>query len=130
MPSQDMWGDFQVQSLRVPVQLLREQAAALGLRTRNLVVTEVSTSTRRDQFRYGLELVVPALDDYRYHLLSLIHDIHMYPLVLEYDGDSELSAVEVSSEDDLNRALQKALSSEKTKRIINNLIGQASALAS
>lgn len=130
MPSQDMWGDFQVQSLRVPVQLLREQAAALGPRTKNLVVAEVSTSTRRDQFRHGLELVVPALDDYRYHLLSLIHDIHMYPLVLEYDGDSELSAVEVSSEDDLNRALQKALSSEKTKRIINNLIGQASALAS
>lgn len=130
MPSQDMWGDFQVQSLRVPVQLLREQAAALGPRTKNLVVAEVSTSTRRDEFRHGLELVVPALDDYRYHLLSLAHDIHLYPLFLEYDGDVELSARNISSEDELNQALHRALSSEKTKRIINSLISQASVLAS
>ena len=130
MPSQDMWGDFQVQPLRVPVQILREQAAALGPRTKNLVVAEVTTSTRGHQFRHGLELVVPALDDYRYHLLYLKHNIHMYPLVLEYDDDGELSATDISSEDELNQALHRALSSEKTKRIINNLIGQASALAS
>ena len=130
MPSQDMWGDFQVQSLRVPVQLLREQAAALGPRTQNLVVAEVSTSTHRDEFRHRLELVVPTLDDYRYHLLSLIHDIHLYPLVLDYDSDGRLSAGNISSEDELNQALHRALSSEKTKRILNSLIGQASVLAS
>ncbi len=129
MADQDMWGDFRLEAVRTPVQVLKEQAAALGPKTKYLVVARVSTSTRHGDFYHELVLVVPALDDYQYDLLQLTHRIDLYPLELEHYSDKSLNQT-VNSELELNIALQRALSSEKTKRIIASLIGQASAMAS
>ena len=129
MAVQDLWGNFQLEAVRTPLVILREQAAALGPKTQNLVEAEVSTSTFRGEFRHRFELVVPTFDDYRYDLLTLTHDIEIYPLHLEYPADTELSRV-VSSEDELKEALQKALSSTHTQQIISRLAGHASAMKS
>ncbi len=131
MAAKDMWGDFQVEAIRTPVQILREQAAALGPKTRNLVVAEVNTSardrsfkSRKKDFVHELTLVVPSLDDYRYLLFSLSHDVELYPVHVEYlANDVE---IDVASEEELNEVLQDVLSSPKTKNIISSLLGQVS----
>ena len=130
MAANDMWGDFQVEAIRTPVQILREQASALGPKTRNLVVAEVDTSIRRSYsyqdkaFVHRLTLVVTSLDDYRYLLLSLSHDIELYPVHVEFLADD--FKVDVTSEEKLNEVLQKVLSAPKTKNIISSLLGQVS----
>lgn len=130
MTAKDMWGDFQVEAVRTPVQILKEQASALGPKTKTLVVAEVDSVTEMDRFYHTLDLVVPTLDGYRYNLLRLHHTIEMYPLQLDFFGDSLLGQAVVSSEEELNLALQKALSAQKTKRIINSLLGQVTSIAS
>ena len=131
MAVKDMWGDFQVEAIRTPVQILREQAAALGPKTRNLVVAEVDTNARAPRFSYEekafvhqLTLVVPSLDDYRYLLLSLTHDIELYPVRVESLANDV--QIDVASEEQLNEVLQKLLSAPKTKNIISSLLGQVS----
>ena len=131
MAAKDMWGDFQVEAIRTPVQILREQAAALGPKTRNLVVAEVDTSARARSFGldekafvHQLTLVVPSLDDYRYLLLSLSHGIELYPVQVEsFANDVNM---DVASEEKLNEVLQNVLSAPKTKNIISSLLGQVS----
>ena len=129
MAVQDLWGNLQLEAVRTPLVILREQAAALGPKTKNLVEAQVTTSTLTGKFRHRLELVVPTFDDYQYDLLTLTHDIELYPVRLDYPADIALTRV-VSSEDELNGALQKALSSTHTQQIISRLAGHASAMAS
>ena len=135
MAAKDMWGDFQLEAIRTPVQILREQAAALGPKTRNLVIAEVNTSASSPRFDFEeklfthqLKLVVPSLDDYRFSLLSLSHDIELYPVSFEYLANGV--KMDVASEEELNEVLQKFLSAPKTKRIISSLLGQVSSIAS
>ena len=128
MAAKDMWGDFQIEAIRTPVQILREQAAALGPKTRNLVIAEVNTSARNvfegKTFEHYLTLVVPSLDDYRYLLLSLSHNIELYPVRVESLANDV--QIDVASEEQLNEVLQKILSAPKTKNIISSLLGQIS----
>ena len=129
MAVKDFWGEFQLETVRTPLQILREQAAALGPKTKNLVEAEVSSSSQGDKFQHRLDLVVPTFDGYRYHLLTLIHDIKLFPVTVYYPINEALS-LQVRSEDELNSALQKALSAEQTKQIISRLAVHASAMAS
>ena len=75
----DFWGDIGADPVRSPVAVLREQAALLGSKTKNLVEARVETSTFRDTFRHAFLLVVPTLD-YQYQLFSVSHGLEMYPL--------------------------------------------------
>lgn len=129
MAVQDFWGDFQLEAVRTPLQILREQAAALGPKTKNLVEAEVTSSTIGEKFQHRLNLVVPTFDGYRYQLLTLTHDLKLFPVFLYYPSEQALSQA-VASEDELNFALQKALSAEQTKQIISRLVVHASAMAS
>ena len=129
MADKDMWGDFELESIRTPVQILKEQAAALGPKTRNLVVAEVRSASELSKFYHTLQLVVPTLDGYRLNLLQLSHTIEMYPLDFEFFGDPSL-AQKVASEEELNAALRRALSAPKTKRIISGILGQVISIAS
>ena len=128
MAVKDFWGDFQLEAVRTPLQILREQAAALGPKTKNLVEAEVISSTTGILFQHRLNLVVPTLDGYRYHLLTLTHDLELFPAALR--GPNDPMSQSVASEDELNSALQKALSAEQTKQIISRLAVHASAMAS
>jgi hypothetical protein len=114
----DLWGDLGVANVLTPVAILREQAALLGTKTQQLIEAKVETETYGKDFKHSFNLVVPALDNYRYELFWVKHDIDLYPVQTFGQGQS------AKTESDFVNWLQEQLSSPKTRRIIGNLLAQ------
>ena len=116
----DLWGEIQTEEIRTPVAILREQAALLGPKTQNVVEAKVQTDpTPGGEFRHRFNLVVPALDNYTYQLFSVHHPMGLYPLTANTGRG-------LQDEETFKTWLRETLSSPETKRIIANLIAQAS----
>jgi hypothetical protein len=118
----DLWPDDIGQSdLVTPVSILREQAAALGPKTGNLVTAEVdSTSSDGQYFNYSFTLVAPALR-YRYQLFTLFHTISLYPAT----ATVRQAQFQITNEAELRKFLGSVLSSEETRKIVRALIAQS-----
>jgi hypothetical protein len=127
--------DIAVTDAVAPVSLLREQASLLGERTKNLVEGSVVTPGTvrgvdrfsKDQFSYGLDLVAPALNNYRYRLFSISHGVEFYPLTISGSEALNSDEFQVNNEEEFLKALETIFSSEKTKGIIASLIAQSRA---
>ena len=119
----DFWPeDIGQPDLRTPVGLLREQATALGEKTRNLVTAEVRSESDVD-FIHALYLVAPALH-YSYQLLLIRHHpVLFYPMKVKSANDAAWA--EVPSEDQFVDWLKRALASESTRKVIRALIAQS-----
>ena len=118
----DLWGDLTTSAqVRTPLAILREQASLLGKKTQNLVEASVQTSILPGQrFVHSFNLVVPALSNYSYSLFVVKHGIELYPVSVE---DPEVPPLE--TEQAFMNWLRYILSSDKTKRLIGNLLAQA-----
>lgn len=116
----DFWGDLAPAGVRTPLSILREQAALLGTKTKNLVEATVTTRTDDDLFVHYFNLIVPALDNYTYGLFAISHAIDLYPVRVRSRGLS------LPSEEAFLDWLQQELSSDKTRRIVTNLLSQVS----
>src|SRR5881296_859505 len=79
----DLWGEIQPPDVRTPVSILREQAALLGQKTKNLVEASVETTSSGGTFYHTFKLVAPALDNYTYQLFRIRHGIQLYPVYVE-----------------------------------------------
>jgi len=124
--------DIAVNEVVAPVAILKDQASLLGERTKNLVegrVTQREHHFHEPDFVYDFYLVAPALNNYRYRLFSISHDVQFYPLAIEEGGVSDLngrdSQFQVSNEEEFLEALATMFSSERTKGIISSLIAQS-----
>ncbi len=118
---QDLLAESQIPG---PVAILREQAALLGRKTRNLIeadVTKVALAPYsnpfdkcdeevaarfgraglgpRYAFNYAFDLVAPALGDFRYRLFLVHHDVPQYPTMFDLDSEfiKELGFISGSS---------------------------------
>ena len=71
----DLWPSAALKmNVLTPVAILRTQATRLGQRTGGVLVGEVTVVTGENkQVVLSLELIVPALNNYRYRLLSVRH---------------------------------------------------------
>ncbi|HLK22343.1 MAG TPA: hypothetical protein VKT81_25525 [Bryobacteraceae bacterium] len=119
MQATDFWGEIGSTEVRTPLSILREQAAALGPKTLNLVEAKVETRRSYGQsIVHSFQLVVPALDDYTYQLFEIEHGADLYPLTVK---DEERT---FGNEKQFTDWLQKELSSEKTKKLVSNLLAQ------
>jgi hypothetical protein len=119
--STDLWGEIEATQIRTPLAILREQAALLGAKTKNLVEASVSTKVYGDTFRHSLILVVPVLDSYTYRLLTIDHGPGIYPVKVL--GKDTL----LDTEQDFIDWLGATLSSPDTKRIVATLLAQVAA---
>jgi hypothetical protein len=119
--SKDLWGEIEAPQIRTPLSILREQAALLGAKTKNLVEASVKTNVYGDSFRHSLELVVPPLGSYTYSLFTIVHGATLYPVNVEYKG------TRLDSEEQFIEWLGATLSSPDTKRIVSNLLAQVAA---
>lgn len=110
-----------------PVAILREQAALLGEKTRNIVEARVRTTTAGEgRFVHGFELVAPILDDYIYPLFSVSHDIRLYPLTLEVFGPERSStSTRVASQEELVSCLRDVFAAPHTRAVMQALITQS-----
>jgi hypothetical protein len=121
---EDFWpSDLGVVTEITPVTILKEQAARLGERTKNLVEAKVFTTAKSQGFHHALYLLVPTLGSYRYELLSVYHSPSNFPIkVFDSTVDGQ---IEVLTLDEFKAILREILSSDRVRRIINNLISYA-----
>lgn len=120
----DLWpSDIGVATLVTPVSILREQAALLGEKTGNLVQAEVKTSSNGPSVIHSFILIAPAMNGYRYRLLSAVHNVEVYPLNITFEPTS--ASRSVKTEQEFTEYLRELLSSEKTINIVKSLIAQS-----
>jgi hypothetical protein len=122
----DLWpSDIEVGNLVSPVTVLKEQAALLGTKTRNLVEGKVElTDSGRKDFVYVFYLVAPALKNYRYRLLHVNCPVEFYPATIVFEAKNKGGYV-ANDYDEFVRKLGEVLSDEKTKSVIKALISQS-----
>ena len=123
MKSASLWGDFKnLEPVRTPTVILREQAEVLGGLSNYVLYGQVTQRAIRDQFLIELYIIVPGLDDYQFQILGAKHTIDIYPLDI-YDHVNERS-YSCPNEDHFIATLRDILSSEKVRRAIEVLISQ------
>ncbi|MEW5801929.1 MAG: hypothetical protein AB1847_07460 [bacterium] len=146
----DMWPESIGQNiaLKPPSAILKEQAALLGNKTKNIVTAEVKNrgESGLGSFSYNFNLVAPAYG-YRYKLFQVWYGLEYYPIHFTVEEEIEkvlsehLSALPIptqpahrevkhpvaKSEEEFLEILGKIFSAEKTIRIINALIAESEA---
>jgi hypothetical protein len=122
----DFWAHFQQpSSANSPVMQLKEQAALLGDKTGGLVRASVQSNSDGDGgFTTALLLWSPYIEGYRYRLLELAYPVGYYPLKIRA-GD-ELH--EARNQGEFTGLLMKVLSSERTAKIVEAIMAQATAV--
>jgi hypothetical protein len=120
MSTQNLWGELPGPAeVTPPVTILREQASVLGKATNNVLVGQVSKVTARQwAFQYDLDIRAAALDDYIYEVLSVRHNVEMYPLEVIDSGKAKVC----SDEKAYTAALQEILSSNRVRKVISSLL--------
>jgi hypothetical protein len=139
----DLWpGDFdKIEAANAPVTILRQQAALLSQKMKNLIEGQVGIGTASSppyQFSYSFYITCPSLN-YHYEPFFLGHNVDLYPATLHLDSDiaAELSGpnylvslgvigadIQTNSEDELKDILRKIFASQKVKKVIQALLGQ------
>jgi hypothetical protein len=145
----DMWPKSIGQNiaLKPPSAILKEQAALLGNKTKNIVTAEVKTRLESgpESFSYNFNLVSAAYG-YRYKLFQIGYGLDYYPVYFSVEGEIEKVLSEhllkptpdqaahgasrhpiAKSEEEFLEMLGKIFSAEKTIRIINALIAESEA---
>ena len=149
---EDLWGE-EIKSdplPAAPVSILREQAALLAEKTNNDLKGEVETSASgENRFSHSFYIVAPGLDDYRYRLFYINHDVLLYPLQIGGLSNASIKeaappgnnppdptnpfmgvfppttmTIQAENEAGFKILLKKILSSEETARIVKSLLGQ------
>ena len=146
----DLWpSDIATHRVKSPVVILREQASLLGKKTSNIIQAEVQmllTSADADnEFGYAFFIVAPALNNYRYQLLTVWHQVDLYPVQIFVEGQileelgsgvqieheynqhspEDIPYIAVDSEEQFLDNLAKVFGSSKTKRVITALLSQS-----
>ena len=114
--------DFGEVAVLTPVAILRQQGAALGQQTQNIVVGRVNTAGDGQLFYQNFSLYCSPLG-YETHLLQVRHGIDLYPAEILLTGDP--SPRTAANPDELQMKLKQVFAHERTKRIIASLLAQS-----
>lgn len=124
MSAQNLWGDLpEVGKIKIPLQILKEQASALNEMTKGLLVGTVQPWEDKRGFGHLLSIRAPALNNYTVAILRIGHSIELYPLRL-VDMIAQ-TGVDCADEDAFVRDVSKILQSDKTRQIIKALLAQS-----
>lgn len=128
MTRKSLWGDLKdLEEVKVPKNHLKEQATLLSGATNYVLSGEVSQEvTPSGQFVYQLDIVAPALNNYRHTILEIRHGINPYPLRFT-DFANQKAFVECNDEETFLEMLGAVLSSASVRRIIASLKAQSEA---
>ena len=142
----DLWPEgIETNRVKSPVTILREQGSVLGQKTKNLVLGEVlEASGQGNEFAYSFFIVAPALSHYRYKLLTIHHDLGLYPVTVDVerrisqaidlqfqvtqitpDGSNLGSYLKAESEAQFLELLREIFKSEKAIAVVTSLLSQS-----
>ena len=131
MALKNLWGGLSTLSptILTPTEILKKQAALLSDMTNGILQADVTVtvSTFTGEFTLEMDIVAPAIDNYRYSVLRASHGIELFPVKVSPAWDS-IEVTECNDEAEFEAALEQILSSEKITRIINLLRAQSHAM--
>ncbi len=114
--------DFGEQVLLTPIAVLRQQGAALGEQTKNIVVGRVQTTGDAATF-YQTFAVYCAPLGYQTPLFQVRHGIDLYPAIVALPtGEDQRTA---NNPDELKAILKEQFARPSTKKIIASLLAQS-----
>ena len=120
--NKDLWPEFKQETKKSPKSILIEQGNYLSEKTGNLINVKVITNkSPKNEIYNSFDIIVPALDNYRYKLFYISHELFYYPLKITYKG----VVLTVNSEEDFIIQLKKIFNNEDTKNIITTLLSQS-----
>lgn len=132
MNNLDLWGNISIDyTTKVPVMFLKEQAALLNDKTEKFLEGKVNAVevSSDDIVGYELNIVAPALNNFKRTILSIFHPaINFYPVNISHqDYAGEWTTSSSASEMDFIAKLREILSSPITHDAIKSLVAQSRA---
>ncbi|HZL70064.1 MAG TPA: hypothetical protein VFC29_22350 [Candidatus Limnocylindrales bacterium] len=116
----DFWpANIADSNLITPVTILKEQAALLGEKTRQLVKGEVVTQTTGNLFVHCFYIAAPTLS-YKFELFTLSHGVNFYPLVMRYLNDT----ISLRSESEFKDKLKEIFVAPHTLNVVHSILAQ------
>jgi hypothetical protein len=126
MEAQSLWPILTVKKTRSPKSILKEQAGYLMANTGNILSAEVRTQQNRGTIQHTFYIVAPALQNYRYELLSVIQDVLYYPLKITHRGYYfPLEDKKVETEAEFIERIREIFNDQETIDIISSLYSQS-----
>ena len=120
----DFWpSNIADSQMTTPVLILKQQAALLGEKTRNLVQGEVLTQVLGNMFVHHFYLSAPTLN-YKYELFQISHGISFYPLSLRLSNQEGSS---LADEEQFKERLKTIFSSPHTLNVVHSILAQVRA---
>lgn len=118
--SDDLWpANIADSKLTTPVTVLKEQAALLGEKTRQLVKGEVVTRTTGNLFVHYFYIVAATLS-YRFELFTVSHGVNFYPLAMRYLNNN----VTLGSEVEFKEKLKEIFGAQHTLNVVHSILAQ------
>ena len=118
----DLWpSNIADAKLVTPVSILKEQAALLGEKTKQLVKGEVSTEASGDEFDHGFYIVAPTLN-YRYKLFNVAHGVSFYPLTINWRADP--LPHKLPDEQSFKDMLKRIFGAKSTLDVVHSILAQ------
>jgi hypothetical protein len=116
----DLWpSNFADANFTTPATILKQQAALLGEKTKQLVTGQVVPQTTGNLFVHSFYIAAPTLG-YKYELFQVHHGINFYPLTFKYLNTSS----QLRSEAELKDKLKEIFASEHTLNVVHSILAQ------
>ena len=120
----DLWPDeLQASEVTPPSTILRTQATSLAHRTKGVLEGRVKSGAKQEAIYHTLFVVAPALGNYQYALLTITHDVKLYPVSMS--AEEGRSWTEYNDETEFIEGLRDRLSSAESRRVIGALLTQS-----
>lgn len=135
----DLWPtDLATVTRKPPGTILKEQAALLGMKTKNVVNASVRQAGVDEipgkLFSFSFLITAPVLGNYTYRLFIIYYDIDLYPVQfivddaiareigVDQDSGQQLIA---AHEEEFIEILSRILGSQKTRQVIRGILSHA-----
>ena len=124
MASKNMWGDLsKLEVARSPKAILQEQGDYLTKATGGVLVGTIGARVVASGFAYDLDVEIPALNNYRYTILTIEHDATLYPVTVRAERPTE--SYQCEDEEEFETVIESILGSEDVQLILSRLLSQA-----
>jgi hypothetical protein len=123
--SKSFWAIPDANTTKTPILLLREQAQLLNEATHGTLRAEVEVfnGTFSDKISVHLVVIAPALDNYKYVILTYTQGINIFPGLIIDNPNNKV--IDIADEDSFETTLKSVLSSKSMERILLNLLSQS-----
>ena len=115
--------DFGEIVMLTPLAILRQQGAALGEQTKNIVIGRVTTQSEGDTFVQRFSLYCAPLG-YQTELIAVKHGIDLYPATVVVANEQSLHP-SANNPEELKGVLKEIFARPKIKKTIASLLVQS-----